>query len=478
MRRAHQAKIIATVGPASSSPDVVASLIRAGATLFRINLSHATPEKVIELEKIIREGSKIANKNVGIIADIPGPKLRISNLESEICVAAGEQVCLVHEQCQPCDYPVDNAISINYPEVIEDVNVKEYLFIDDGTIRLKAIDKEADYVLFEALNTGVIKPNKGVHLPRTQMRIGFPTNEDLKWISFLCDHDLCDFMALSYIRSVGDVQRVRGIIKEKKKNIYLISKIEKHEAIAQLEEITRASDGVMVARGDLGIELPIEDIPSIQKRIIKYCNNTGVPVITATQMLESMVESPTPTRAEVADIANAILDGTDVVMLSAETAMSRDPELVVKTMRKIIEKTESHIDYKQLIDSQSRHIHHDVSDAIANSASRIAQGINASSIVCLTSSGSTARRISKYRPSAPIYSITNDKHVVNACELMWGVIPLLAPLNDDVQKSIDGAIKYLIDQRLAKSGDKVVITLGIPMGVSGSTNMIQVVMIP
>lgn len=478
MRRGHQAKIIATVGPATANPEIIAQLIREGATLFRINLSHSTKEKVIELEKMIREGSDLAKKSVGIIADVPGPKLRICNLEHEFKIVAGDQICLVHEECPESDYPVDHAISINYPEVIEDVNVKEYLFIDDGTIRLKAIDKESDYVLFEALNDGIIKPNKGVHLPLTQMRIGFPTDEDINWITFLCDHDLCDFMALSYIRSVGDIQRVRDIIKEKKKNIYLIAKIEKHEAMAHLKDIAMVSDGVMVARGDLGIELPIEDIPYIQKKIIRYCNQGGIPVITATQMLESMVESPTPTRAEAADIANAILDGTDAVMLSAETAISRDPALVVKTMRKIIEKTESHVNYDQLVDSQSQYIHNDVSDSIANSASRIAQSINATCIVCLTSSGSTARRISKYRPRAPIYSITNDKHVVNVCELMWGVMPILAPLNDDVQKSIDQAIQYLLDQKWVKSGDRIVITLGIPMGVSGSTNMIQVVIIP
>lgn len=472
--RRHQAKIIATVGPASDKPELIAEMISEGATLFRINLSHSSKQEVIRLSKVIREGALLAKQNVGIIADIPGPKLRVSGVKEPIVLKTGDQLCLVKEGCPSCDYPVDNAISLNYPEIIEDVNVTEYLFIDDGNIRLRAIDKESYYVLFEALNDGVVKPNKGVHLPHTHLRIGFPTEEDLEWVEFLCEHDLCDFMALSYIRSVGDVQRIKEIIKEKKKNIFLIAKIEKHEAISHLEEIAQAAYGIMVARGDLGIELPLEDIPHIQKKIIRFCNQMGIPVITATQMLESMVESPTPTRAEAADIANAILDGSDAVMLSAETAVSKDPVNVIRTMRKIIEKTESHVDYQKLIDERSRFVQNDVSDAIANGASRIAKTINASCIVCLTSSGSTARRISKYRPQVPIYSMTSNANIISVCELMWGVIPLHVPLTDHVQESISIAVKYLIDLHQAKAGDHIVFTLGLPMGVSGSTNLVQV----
>jgi pyruvate kinase len=475
--RKHQVKIIATVGPSSDKPEIIAQLIREGASLFRINLSHSSKEDVKRLSGVIREGSRLAGVTVGVIADIPGPKLRISGLDHEIHIKAGEQLCLVHEGCSSSDYPVDHAISLNYPDILEDVNVTEHLLIDDGTIRLRAIDKESYYILFEALNDGVIKPNKGVHLPRTHLRIGFPTEEDLAWVGFLCDHNLCDYMALSYIRAVGDIERVKEIIRERQKNIHLIAKIEKQEAVVHLKEIAKAAYGVMVARGDLGIELPIEDIPHIQKKIIHLCNQMGTPVITATQMLESMIESPTPTRAEAADIANAVLDGSDAVMLSAETAVSRNPALVVKTMRKIIEKTESHVDYQKLIEERSLFVQNDISDSIANSASRIAKTIDAACIVCLTSSGSTARRISKYRPQVPIFSLTDKEYVISICELMWGVIPLYLPLSDNVQESIDRSVGFLKEKGKIKKGDRVVFTLGIPMGVSGSTNLIQVLII-
>lgn len=473
----NRAKIIATLGPASEDITILKSLVREGATLFRINLSHAIEKEVIQDAALLRQIAKELNQPIGIIADLPGPKIRIHNLMDEFMVNKGDRVNICSSDVQCFDRSKEKVLEVNYPEILDDISVGDGIYIDDGQIRFRVIEKSSRYMVCESMNAGLIKPNKGMNFPNSHIRIEFPTDADIAWIDFLTNNNCCDYIALSYVRSVGDIERVKEFIRKGSNHIGIISKIEKHEAIQNLDSVIQASDIVMVARGDLGIEMPIEDIPHIQKNIIHKCNILGKPVITATQMLESMIHSQTPTRAEAADIANAILDGTDALMLSAETAISADPVLVVKTMRRIIEKSESMVDTQKNWRDLSNTVANDISDAIAFSAARTANFIKASCIICLTSSGSTARRIAKYRPDVPIYVLTDDPVVLNLSELYWGTKPILIPLNENVQESIKIATEFLLSGHYIKKGDRVVVTLGIPMGVSGTTNLIEVITI-
>lgn len=475
----HRAKIIATVGPSSNNHTAIQQLIEAGATVFRFNLSHRQKGELLNDVKVAKDVSSNLRVSIATIADLPGPKIRVQGLSDNLEINEREEITLTKEIKQE-NYkhlPTDKYILINYPEIISDIQVGELVYIDDGLIKLKVIDKDENYVICEALNDGTIKPNKGINLPFTKLHIGYPLASDLEWLKLITEIDLCDYIALSFVRTAGDVERIREIIRDSKRNIGIISKIEKYEAIQNLQSIIKSSDAVMVARGDLGIEAPIEEIPLLQKDIIRKCNIAGKPVITATQMLESMVNSPTPTRAEVTDVANAILDGTDAVMLSAETAVSSNPERVVQTMQRIVQKTESKLDYRKLISILSETVQNDVSDAIAFSAARIASNVKASCIICLTSSGSTARRIAKYRPEIPILALASSERVQNLCELFWGVKPLEANLTEDVEESIEISKHIILDKGYAKEGDRVVFTLGTPMGVSGTTNLIEVLTI-
>lgn len=471
----NRAKIIATLGPASEDIDILKNIIKEGATLFRINLSHAIEEEVLHDVAILRKVALDMKQPIAVIADLPGPKIRIHNLDQEFLINKGDKVTICGSPVNCINQEKEKVLEVNYPEILDDISTGDAIYIDDGQIRFRVTEKNYQFIVCESMNSGLIKPNKGMNFPNSHIRIEFPTDIDMNWINFLTKHQCCDYIALSYVRSVGDIERVKELIRKGSQSIGIITKIEKHEAIQNMESVIAASDIVMVARGDLGIEMPIEDIPHIQKNIIHKCNILGKPVITATQMLESMVHSQTPTRAEAADIANAILDGTDTLMLSAETAISDDPVLVVKTMRRIIEKSESMVDKQKNWIDLSKTVQNDVSDAIAFSAARTANFIKASCIVCLTSSGSTARRIAKYRPDVPIYVITEDPIVFNLSELFWGTKPILLPLTENVQESIQIASDYLLACQYVKKGDRVVVTLGIPMGVAGSTNLIEVV---
>ena len=468
----HKAKIIATIGPASRDKDILEKLFLEGASIFRLNLSHKLKEELIEDVDIIRGISRKRRSSITIIADLPGPKIRVSNLKDDLLVNESETIFITKNVINEKN---TKKITLNNPNIIDDIKIGESIFIDDGLIRLKIIGREKDDLICKILNDGIIKPNKGVNFPHSKLNIEYPTPKDIEWIEYITKNDLCDYFALSFIRTKEDVEKAKGIISSNNSKIKIIAKIEKNEAIKNLDSIIDLSDAIMVARGDLGIELPIEEVPLLQKMIIKRCNQAGKPVITATQMLESMVHNPTPTRAEVADIANAVLDGTDALMLSAETAVSHDPISVVKIMRKIIENTEESIHNEQIRTHIAGKNQLNLSDAIAYAASSIADDIKASYVVCLTTSGSTAQRISKYRPSVPILVLSNSEKVLNMCELLWGVKPIYAELTDDVAESIEISKKKLSEYKLTKPGDRIVFTLGTPMGVSGTTNLIEVI---
>ena len=464
-------KIIATIGPSSSDYDTLQKLMKAGATIFRLNLSHLNKGKAEELVTTIRKASKDLDIPATVIADLPGPKVRISHLKQNVSIEEGEEITIVRTPKNEDD------ISVNYPEILDDLSIGETLFVDDGQIRLKISTRDKNFINCTALNSGVLKPNKGINFPLSKIQIVFPTENDIDWLGFLCKKDICDYVAVSYVRGAGDIFRIRGIIKDYNVNIGIIAKIEKHEAIKDLENIIQLSDGVMVARGDLGLELSIEDIPHIQKSIIRLCNKMGRPVITATQMLESMIKSATPTRAEAADIANAILDGTDAVMLSAESAVASNPVWVVKTMKKIVVKAEKAFEKENFDNTMTHAVQNNVSDAIAFSAAKTAGYINASCVVCLTSSGSTARRIAKYRPYASIIAVCSDERIQNQCGLFWRTRAYHLSLNENVQESMAITQEFLLNNHLVSPGDKIVVTMGIPLGHKGNTNLIQVISI-
>ncbi len=464
-------KIIATIGPSSSDYDTLQKLMKAGATIFRLNLSHLNKGKAEELVTTIRKASKDLDIPATVIADLPGPKVRISHLKQNVSIEEGEEITIVRTPKNEDD------ISVNYPEILDDLSIGETLFVDDGQIRLKISTRDKNFINCTALNGGVLKPNKGINFPLSKIQIVFPTENDIDWLGFLCKKDICDYVAVSYVRGAGDIFRIRGIIKDYNVNIGIIAKIEKHEAIKDLENIIQLSDGVMVARGDLGLELSIEDIPHIQKSIIRLCNKMGRPVITATQMLESMIKSATPTRAEAADIANAILDGTDAVMLSAESAVASNPVWVVKTMKKIVVKAEKAFEKENFDNTMTHAVQNNVSDAIAFSAAKTAGYINASCVVCLTSSGSTARRIAKYRPDASIIAVCSDERIQNQCGLFWRTRAYHLSLNENVQESMAITQEFLLNNHLVSPGDKIVVTMGIPLGHKGNTNLIQVISI-
>jgi pyruvate kinase len=464
-------KIIATIGPSSSNVETLIALMKVGATVFRLNLSHITKQKAEELVEVIRKAANQIGVAATIIADLPGPKVRISNLDENVSIDEGDEITIVRTPKSKDD------ISLNYPEILDDLSIGETLFIDDGQIRLKISSRDKNFMNCTALNSGLLKPNKGINFPLSKIQIVFPTENDIEWLSFLCKKELCDYVAVSYVRGAGDIFRIRGIIKDYKVNIGIIAKIEKHEALKDLENIVQLSDGVMVARGDLGLEISIEDIPHIQKHIIRLCNKMGKPVITATQMLESMIKSATPTRAEAADIANAILDGTDAVMLSAESAVSSNPVWVVETMRKIVSRAEKAFDKENFNSIMVHTVQNNISDAIAFSAARTAGYINASCVVCLTSSGSTARRIAKYRPDAAIIAICDNEKTQNQCGMFWRTRAYYLSLHENVQETMKITQEFLLNHRLVSPGDKIVVTMGMPLGHKGNTNLIQVLTI-
>ncbi|MCE5222875.1 pyruvate kinase [bacterium] len=470
-----RAKIIATLGPSSHTKEAISAMVLEGATLLRINLSHTNQEEIAHYVQLIREVSTEVNLPLSIIADLPGPKIRIHDLSFPLQIRKGETLYFSKSETAP--YPTENqlVVKLNYPDALEDVNINEAIYIDDGQIQVRVISEDTNFLICEALNDGTIKPNKGVNFPYSNLHICYPTDEDIEWIHFLCSHHFCDYLALSFVRTVGDVERIKDLASAYSPMVGIIAKIEKHEALRNLPAIIHAADAVMVARGDLGIEMPIEDIPLLQKDIISQCNLMGKSVITATQMLESMITSVTPTRAEAADISNAILDGSDALMLSAETAVSSDPVNVIHVMKKIITKTEVKHCNKVSWGGLAETLQSEPSEAIANGAARIASLIHASCIVCLTSSGSTARRIAKFRPNVPIYVFTNSDHVCRICELFWGCRAFRTYLTEDVQQSIQHVKTQLMQLSLIQPMDKIVFTLGTPMGIAGSTNLIQIV---
>ena len=464
-------KIVCTIGPASNSYEKIEKLIQEGMDVARLNFSHGNYVEHHHAIENIRRASLKTNKSLAILQDLGGPKIRIGKIEREpIFLKEGSSFILTNREV-PGD---EQGVSVTFTSLPQKVKKGDCIFLADGTLELKVIELTPTDIICKIVRGGKLTSHKGINIPNISMDISSLTEKDHQDILFGIKNKV-DFIGLSFIRNAEDVLRVRKILKENEaEDISLIAKIEKKEAVENLKEIIEASDGIMIARGDLGVEIPLENVPLVQKNIIKRCNLAGKPVITATQMLMSMVNVPRPTRAEVTDVANAILDGTDAIMLSEETAVGNYPLEAVETMNKIALRVEKAIDYKKILTERSLSVKPTNPDAISHATCQVALDLKVKAIVTFTLSGSTARMVSRYRPSVPIIAASTQDSTVRKLALSWGVYPFKSDELENTDDMIEKSKKIALKTRLANSGDKIVITAGIPFRIPGTTNLLKV----
>ncbi|HEY9622061.1 MAG TPA: pyruvate kinase [Crinalium sp.] len=461
-------KIVATIGPATSSPEVLRNLIEAGATTLRLNFSHGTHDDHQRSIRLIRQISFELNQPVGILQDLQGPKIRLGRFETgAITLQKGDPYILTSIQMPG----TQEMSSVTYEPLADEVPEGATILLDDGRVEMmvEKVDKTTRQLHCRVVVGGVLSNNKGVNFPGVYLSIKALTDKDRVDLMFGLDQGV-DWIALSFVRNPQDILEVKELISSAGKHVPVIAKIEKHEAIEQMEAVLSICDGVMVARGDLGVELPAEEVPLLQKRLIRTANRLGIPVITATQMLDSMVSNPRPTRAEISDVANAILDGTDAVMLSNETAVGKYPVEAVKTMARIAERIEQDQPSQQFESTSGRSIPNAISQAVG----RIAEQLKSAAIMTLTKTGATARNVSKFRPRTPILAITPHVDVARQLQLVWGVKPLLVLNLPSTGQTFQAAINVAQEKNLLSEGDLVVMTAGTLQGVSGSTDLIKV----
>jgi pyruvate kinase len=463
-------KIVATIGPATSKPEVLRELILAGATTLRLNFSHGTHDDHQRSIRLIRQTSFELNQPVGILQDLQGPKIRLGRFEKDSIVLKDGDPFILTSHIMEGNQTMS---SITYEPLAREVPEGATILLDDGRVemRVEKVDPAAGELYCRTVVGGKLSNNKGVNFPGVCLSVKALTDKDRKDLMFGLDRGV-DWVALSFVRNPQDVLEIKELIASAGKSVPVIVKIEKHEAIEQMQEILSLSDGVMVARGDLGVELPAEEVPILQKRLIVTANRLGIPVITATQMLDSMVYSPRPTRAEISDVANAILDGTDAVMLSNETAVGEFPVKAVAMMAQIATRIEADRIVQNVtgVDDTGRSIPNAISQAVG----QIAAQLEASAVMTLTKSGSTARNVSKFRPQAPILAVTPHVNVARQLQLVWGVKTLLILSLPSTSQTFDAAISVALENNLVDEGDLVVMTAGTLQGVSGSTDLVKV----
>ena len=461
-------KIVATVGPATTKPEVLRNLIKVGATTLRLNFSHGTHALHQRSIRLIRQTAFELNQPVAILQDLQGPKIRLGKFESgSIQLKNGDSFILTSRKV-PCNKEISY---VSYSKLAEEVPEGAKILLDDGKVEMQVVhvDCENQNLHCRVVVGGTLSNHKGVNFPGVYLSIKALTEKDKRDLMFGLDQGV-DWVALSFVCKPEDIFEIKGLIASAGKSVPIIAKIEKHEAIEQMEEILPHCDGVMVARGDLGVELPAEDVPILQKRLIATANQLGIPIITATQMLDSMVHNPRPTRAEVSDVANAILDGTDAVMLSNETAVGNYPVEAVATMARIATRIEQE-PHKMKPSSEREQT---ITNAISAAVGQIAKQLNGSAIMTLTKSGATARNVSKFRPQTPILAITPHVDVARQLQLVWGVQPLLVLDLPSTSQTFAAAINVAQENNLVADGDLVVMTAGTLQGVSGSTDLIKV----
>ncbi len=466
MRRFRQTKIIATLGPGSSTADMLASLFQAGADVFRFNFSHGTHEEHAERLKLVRALEEKAGRPIAVIADLQGPKLRVGKFaDGSVTLESGSQFRLDLSE----ELGNIARVGLLHPEIFAALRPGSVLLLDDGKLQLEVAACGPDYTDTKVLNGGALSDNKGVNLPDVTLDVSPLTEKDRRDLEFALDIGI-GLIALSFVQRPKDIEEAQRLIGGRAR---LISKIEKPSAVEQLEAIVDLTDAVMVARGDLGVELPPETVPGIQKRIVGACRKAGKPVIVATQMLDSMIKSPTPTRAEASDVANAVYEGADAVMLSAETAIGDDPARVVDMMNRIIKRTESDAIYPRLLDAGQTKPERTMADTIMESAWKASSTLPAAAIVTVTTSGSTAVRAARKRPPVPILALTPSVQVARNLALVWGIHALVVEPMQEYQDMEATAVRCAAEAGFTRTGDNLVITAGLPLLASGVTNVMR-----
>lgn len=465
-------KIVCTIGPASESEEMLEKLMNAGMNVARLNFSHGSHEEHKARIDTIRKVAKRLNKTIGLLLDTKGPEIRTHNMKDGLIVLEkGKEVIVSMNEVEG----TPEKFSVTYENLINDVNIGSYILLDDGLVELqvKEINKDKGEVKCDILNTGELKNKKGVNLPGVKVNLPGITDKDADDIRFGIKENV-DFIAASFVRRPSDVLDIRQILEEEKAEITIFPKIENQEGIDNIEEILEVSDGLMVARGDMGVEISPESVPMVQKDLIRKCNKLGKPVITATQMLDSMQRNPRATRAEASDVANAIYDGTDAVMLSGETAAGQYPEEAVKTMRNIAVSAEAAQDYKKLLSDRTKLVETSLVNAIGVSVAHTALNLNVKAIVAATESGSTARTISKYRPHSDIIAVTPSEKTARQCAIVWGVNPVVKEGRKTTDALLNNAVATAVETGRVSNGDLIIITAGVPTGEKGTTNMMKI----
>lgn len=460
-------KIICTIGPASSSPEIIRDMIHSGMNVARLNFSHGSHADHAEKIRVIRGIADELGRPVAILQDLCGPKVRVGEIpEPGIHLRSGETFTLTGEAV----LGTGKRVSVSYAGLPADVKAGDRLLLADGMMELEVVRSIGTEITTRVITGGLLTSHKGLNLPTGSMKIQALTAKDRRDLEFGLTHDV-DYVGLSFVRSVDDIRDIKAMIAERGCRTPVVAKIEKHEALAHIDSIIDAADAVMVARGDLGVEIPLENVPSIQKMLIRKANRLGRTVIIATQMLRSMVDAPRPTRAEAADVANGVLDGADAVMLSEETASGTYPVQAVQFMANIARAAEEQFPYRRYL-KQANNM--DISESVAAAACNLADNLNAAAIVATTRSGATARHVARFRPRARIIALSPSEKTVRRLSMCWGCVPCFLSMSDDTDEMIESAAESAFRSGHVKSGDRVVITGGRPLYAAGTTNMLWV----
>ena len=464
-------KIVATIGPSSASKETLLAMMEKGMNVARLNFSHGTFKDHLEVIKNIRELNESTGLNVALLADLQGPKIRTRKMKNNgVMLVSGEKVEIVtDEDCEG----TSNRFAINYPELPADVKAGERIRLDDGKLEIQVIETDGvSKITTEVVHGGTLSSNKGVNLPNTTISMPSLTEKDLKDLAFALEHDV-DWIGLSFVRSARDIIELNHIIRKHKKKAKVVAKIEKPEAIEDIDEIIHQTDAIMVARGDLGVEIPMEDVPLVQKMLIKKCYSHSKPIIVATQMMESMIDNYTPTRAEVNDVANAVLDGADAVMLSGETSVGKYPVRVIEAMSKIVAKVEESDTIYHKEELPEKNQERFISDSICFNATRLGQRVDAKAIATMSFSGYTAYKIASQRPKAPIFVFTSNKEILTQLNLIWGVKGIFYNKMVSTDHTI-ADIKYILKKMaLIQAGDLVINIASMPIESKGKSNMLK-----
>ena len=464
-------KIIATIGPASNNEKILIRMIKNGMNIARLNFSHGTLDEHATTIKIIRRIANDLDKPIAILQDLPGPKFRIGKMpESGVILETGAEFILTTEQI----LGTAEIANVNYSDLPKDMKAKDRILLADGNIELQVKSTNEKQVICKVISGGKLTSHKGVNVPSGNLKLNPFTTKDREFLKFGIEHNV-DFVALSFVQTSKEIKEAKKIISSSGKNISVIAKIERQPALDKIDSIISEADAIMIARGDLGVEIPLENVPSVQKDLIKKCNIAGKPVITATQMLGSMVSAQRPTRAEASDVANAILDGTDAIMLSEETAIGINPPKAVKFMSRIAIKAEEDFPY-------NFHYHHEqkeisITNSVAHSACLIAKELDAKAIIAYTKSGFTAQNISNSRPQTPIFALTPDISVCRKLTLCWNVIPMIVKTQFETNLMLENAENVLVQSNSLKTNDIAILTAGFPVAEHGTTNLIKVIKI-